>query len=423
MSISAYADLFSDLASASRHVDHYEGLSDEQRQAVRARHTGLIVVSACPGSGKTRVLTERVQDLLRAGVPSGEILVCTFTRSAATELKDRLARTSNSAECVAIGTLHGHAWRLTGGRSAHAGKSLMSEDDLPWVAQALRDAMPAFEGLSDRELVRQAELSRERMDNPELGELFSQVLASANLLDFSFILESLKGNVRRRYRHVLVDEAQDLSALQLDLVRELTHPKGGSLFLCGDDDQSLYGFRGTQAGLLADLARTPGCLHLSLSKNYRSTSIVVSHANAVIRNNKHRLPLVINPHRQDTGEVGARVFQTQDQEIQACHDWLLGCQNAVVLGRTREVLEPFAQSGLATATIHESKGREWNSVWLTGLELGRLPHVLGNMEEERRLMYVGMTRARDRLFMASAHFRNTDRELRPSDFLFEAGGF
>jgi len=423
MSVSAYAELFSDLASASHPVDHYEGLSDEQREAVRARHSGLIVVSACPGSGKTRVLTERVQDLLRAGVPPAEILVCTFTRSAAAELKDRLGRNVRTTEGLAIGTLHGHAWRLTGGRSAHAGKNLMSEDDLPWVAQALREGIPALEGLSDRELVRQAELSRERMDNPELGELFSSVLAKASLLDFSAILESLKGKVRKRYRHVLVDEAQDLSALQLDLVQELTHPKTGSLFLCGDDDQSLYGFRGTQAGVLAHLAQAPTCKHLSLSMNYRSAAVVVAHANAVIRNNKNRLPLEINPHRKEAGEVTARVFQTQELELQVCHDWFLGCENGVVLGRTREVLEPFAKSGLATATIHESKGREWKSVWLTGLELGRLPHVLGNKEEERRLMYVGMTRARDRLFMASARFRNSERELRPSDFLFEAGGF
>lgn len=424
MSVTSFSELFDDLAQSSDRVDHYAGYSDEQICAIQARHVGSLVVTACPGAGKTRVLTERVLDLLRAGVSASELLVCTFTRASARELKVRLRARHRHIEDVAIGTLHGHAWRMTGGAGAYAGKRMISEEDLPLIAARIKQHDPRFSDLADREILLRAEVARERQDDPVLASILETAMAEQNLLDFAAILGSLKGQIRRRFKHVLVDEAQDLSPLQFELVRQLCHANG-SLFLCGDDDQSLYGFRGAESGVLSRLAGQPAVKHLSLTQNYRCATAIVRHANAVIGNNPGRLPGTIKAHRKDPGEVRAQVFDDLSDELRFCQDWMAGHTDKIVLGRTREVLKPFEDLGMRTATIHEAKGQEWASVWLTGLENSRIPHIMGVYEEERRLMYVAMTRAKNRLFMSAARTRTegADRQLRPSDFLLEAGGF
>jgi superfamily I DNA/RNA helicase len=117
-------------------------------------------------------------------------------------------------------------------------------------------------------------------------------------------------------------------------------------------------------------------------------------------------------------------FAHGEDEVEAARKWLEGSQGRAVLARTQAIIAPLRELGLPAFTVHESKGLEWSQVWVMGCETSLFPHALGIKEEERRLFYVAMTRAKDYLRMSycGSRAQNTKKPAgrHPSPFLYEA---
>ena len=294
-------------------------LNPAQLEAVE-HDRGPALVIAGAGSGKTRVLTGRVARLLERGVPAEAILAFTFTNRAAKEMRARIAHQLGAAAAgVWIGTFHATAMRILR-REAHTlglppGFSIYDRDDQESI---IRDLVRAS-GLPDtvyrtgvvlgrisdakNALVRPAEAVRVALADFDrniatLYEKYQAALRRAGALDFDDLigetvrlwLDHPQSGERwsRRFQHVLVDEYQDTNHAQFRLVQSLGSVHG-NVFVVGDDDQSIYGWRGADLANVLDFERTfPGAVTIRLEQNYRSTSNILDAANAVIANNVAR---------------------------------------------------------------------------------------------------------------------------------------
>lgn len=418
-----YADLFSDLENATDHsgLKTASHLSASQQLAVTDIPRGATVVIAGPGSGKTTVLVERVAYLLANGVAAEDLLVCTFTRAASEELQGRLGPKLRGSKLPYCGTMHSLAYRMLGGQQwlVKLGLTLISEADQLSLLHSLLVDISLDDELSDKELLLILQRAQEGAPaSPEfalLAETWELQLEALGYIDFVMLLKrSLALPSRRRFRFALTDEAQDLTPLQLAWLRAHCTPTAHT-YLVGDDDQAVYAFRGSARAVLADeVARGAKCFQLQ--DNWRCRKHIIEVAQTLIAHNSQRVAQPQLATRAD-GDVTLARFGDEVEELAA----IKACKLApVVLCRTRHEVERFALAGVEAYTMHESKGREWPFVWVTGLEQGVCPHALGDVEEERRLFYVAVTRAKDRLVVAS-RLRVNARGRQASQFLKEAG--
>lgn len=295
-------------------------LNDAQREAVTAP-VGPCLVLAGAGSGKTRVLTHRIGWLMdREQLSPHAFLAVTFTNKAAAEMRSRIEHTSGVAlSAMWIGTFHGLSHRFLRRHWRDAGlpeafQVLDSEDQQRLVKRTLRGL-----GIDEAQLpAKQAQhFINARKDEgqrastlPDPGDAhprdlvriyraYEEACERSGLVDFAELLlrtlellrdrAELRAHYRDRFRHVLVDEFQDTNKLQYDWLRLFVRPDG-SLFAVGDDDQSIYGWRGARVENILRFEKDfPGTRVVRLEQNYRSTAIILGVANAVIKNNTGRL--------------------------------------------------------------------------------------------------------------------------------------
>jgi ATP-dependent DNA helicase Rep len=291
-------------------------LNEQQQAAVRYMQGPLLVVAGA-GSGKTRVIIEKIVHLAeQRGLPPARIAAITFTNKAAREMKERLAKRLGAARAaeVTVSTFHALGWRIL--REHHEvagyrkGISILDEQDSQTV---VRDLLP--EGTAPEMIrVARAQLSRWKNralyagDDPaefasggeasiwRLYERYESHLRDLNAVDFDdLILQPLRilqhEDVRLQWQHsiryLLVDEYQDTNETQYRLL-QLLAGQDGRLTAVGDDDQSIYGWRGAQPENLQQLAADYPNLHIvKLEQNYRSCGTVLKAANALIANNSH----------------------------------------------------------------------------------------------------------------------------------------
>jgi DNA helicase-2/ATP-dependent DNA helicase PcrA len=295
-------------------------LNEAQREAVCAP-PGHYLVLAGAGSGKTRVLTHRIGWLTQAdGVPPWAILAVTFTNKAAGEMRARLdALIPGSTQGLTVGTFHGIAHRLLRRHWRDAGlpetfQILDADDQLRLVKRVV-----AGLGLDDAKFPpRQAcwqinswkdEGKRpdgiEHRDHPvthtfvTIYKAYEDACRRAGLVDFGELLlrahelwlknPAVLEHYQQRWRHLLIDEFQDTNTLQYAWIRVLAGSTG-MVFAVGDDDQSIYGWRGAKVENMAQFLRDfPGARTIKLEQNYRSTSTILKAANHVIQRNGSRL--------------------------------------------------------------------------------------------------------------------------------------
>jgi DNA helicase-2/ATP-dependent DNA helicase PcrA len=293
------------------------GLNEQQRDAVAATE-GPVLILAGAGSGKTRVITHRVAHLvLDRGVDSGRILAVTFTNKAAGEMKARVETLLAGRPLRAwVSTFHSFCVRLLRREAAAAGLDpaflIYDEDD---QVAAVREAMRALD-LSEklhpprRMLARiSARKNAARPDDDEEGgygadltrrvmERYREVLRSAGAVDFDDLLlravALFEGNPlvrqawRERFAYLLVDEYQDTNRTQYELVRLLAGP-GGNLTVVGDEDQSIYSWRGADISNILDFEHDfPGARVFRLEQNYRSSQRILDAAGALVARNVRR---------------------------------------------------------------------------------------------------------------------------------------
>jgi len=312
-----------------------------QQQAAVEQIEGPVLVLAGAGSGKTRVITERIRYMLRSGVNAQSILALTFTNKAAAEMRERLGQAS---EGMSLGTFHGLGLRLV--REFHDELGLpgqisildQSEQNsvLRRVCSRVRthlgrqiDLVASFlssarnEGLDSESLK-----DSDDDDHYALGLLMERYNEEKRILgavDFDDLIDlplkllddhpQVLAQLRKRWRYTLVDEYQDTNTMQFQFLSKLMGPSG-NLCVVGDDDQSIYGWRGADQRNILDFERQfPGCTAIYLTANYRCKSPILDAANQLIACNRHRKEKILTAARGEGSPVRLQVFA--DNELEA----------------------------------------------------------------------------------------------------------
>ncbi len=293
-----------------------------------------MLVLAGAGSGKTRVITERIAALVERDVPDDAITSVTFTNKAAREMRERLAaRLGEKSKKLRICTFHALGLAIvredadligcktnlsifSGAEQRAAMRSVLQDMKLPSDADQV-----------DRLISRVSMLKNAMLDDTDgslskVRERYDALLRKMNAVDFDDLMvlpirllsehEGIRAKWQARTRHFLIDEYQDSSRVQYDLVRLLV-PEHGNLTVVGDDDQSIYGWRGAEVKNLFQLERDyPSLTVIRLEENYRSTGMILNAANSLIANNSERLGKTL---RSNLGQgKSVRVWESPNPE-------------------------------------------------------------------------------------------------------------
>jgi DNA helicase-2/ATP-dependent DNA helicase PcrA len=298
---------------------HLEHLNPEQLAAVTLADEHALILAGA-GSGKTRVLTTRIAWLVKGGrVSPAGILAVTFTNKAAREMLTRVtAMLPVNPRGMWIGTFHGLANRMLRAHHREAGlpqafQILDSQDQLAAVKRLLKGQNVDEDRFPPREVQYFINGRKEEGVRPgdvpladettrrfvELYAAYDEQIRREGVVDFPELLlrafellknnEILREHYAQRFRHILVDEFQDTNRLQYRWLKLLAS-SGARMFCVGDDDQSIYTFRGANVGNMADFERDFKVKHvIRLEQNYRSHGNILDAANALIANNRNRL--------------------------------------------------------------------------------------------------------------------------------------
>ena len=323
-------------------------LNPQQREAVE--HTeGPVLILAGAGSGKTRVITYRIAYLIsEKGIAPESILAVTFTNKAADQMKERVARllSENLETWPHISTFHSFCVRVLRRSVDQLGYSrdfsIYDEDDQTRVVKAAiqelglsdlvaspraalaRISYAKNRGWKPQDIYRQAvDPAGERLAS--LFERYERKLRDSNALDFDDLLlktvelfyqaPAVCEEYNRRFRYVLVDEYQDTNRIQYQLIRQLTLAQQ-NLCVVGDEDQSIYRWRGADVGILLRFTEDfPRAQVVRLERNYRSTQTILDASGAVVANNSKRLGKTLSSEQGPGGKV--RYFEARDAQAEA----------------------------------------------------------------------------------------------------------
>jgi len=307
----------------------YSNLDPSQREAVCCG-LGPCEVIAGPGSGKTLVLTERILYLLdHYKLRPSQILVLTFSRSAAAEMKERfLKKTGEKNRSVRFGTFHSAFFHILK-ESTHREYSILGQEQKERLLEHLiRDNYPDE---NDRPSVEEMEkilrltssAAGDRQRREKIQRDYRAFLKENGCLDFDDMILECSGFLRNdakalaywrgQFRAILVDEFQDINREQYEILRLLSAGEG--LFVVGDDDQSIYGFRGSTPAIMEQfMADYKGASRIFLGSNYRCSASVCKASGLMIRQNKSRIPKQISAARPPGDKTVLRAFREDRDE-------------------------------------------------------------------------------------------------------------
>lgn len=322
-------------------------LDPDQRAAVTACKKTPLLVAAGPGAGKTRVLTHRIGWLVaHHEIPAGDVMALTFTNAAATEMGERLYHLIGAeAMRCRISTIHTLAARIV---RAHAHLVGLTRDYTIFDqdAQKRLAARVLEDGKADVEpadLVRQVSLAKSQLRDPVQIRLegrarlaqayiaYDTALKKANALDFEGLVveaiavlgnEKVLAGWRKSIGALLVDEFQDVSEAQFELLRLLVGMAGNTLTVIGDEDQSLYSWRGASTALLIGFERYfPRCHVINLARNYRSHQGIVKPAARLINHNEGRRNKDLSAVRESTSTPRHVRYRSEESEALGIVQW------------------------------------------------------------------------------------------------------
>jgi DNA helicase-2/ATP-dependent DNA helicase PcrA len=464
-----------------------QGMDPDQRAAVTCPETAT-VLHAGAGSGKTRVLTHRIAYRIAKGTADPQrVLAITFTREAASEMRRRLKTlgVSRDSQSVTVGTFHAVALALLRQRLADTHKQMPSivHNRTQLVAQAAKDHPMSSRA---RELLTEIDWAHARLISPanyaqtakrlarytaaphnEIANIYKeyeQLKVQRNTLDLddliARVIEAMRADnayaqaVRWRYRHIFVDEAQDMNPLQYELF-EAIRGQRADVFIVGDPMQAIYGWNGSEKKLFDELPdKIRGTTVLRLPNNYRCTPQILSAATSVakivdenidVRAMKSNSEPVIlrgfddaeaeangivdclwqyarlggidpsqSTNRNELATWVTDVLTESESEVQRwvaeqVQVFLKLDHPGSVDGRTftswmrATSADQLNTDGVEVLTFHSAKGREWDCVVVAGAEVGLMPHNSAvskdQQDEEVRLAYVALTRASQQLFI------------------------
>ncbi len=407
-------------------------LNDEQKKVVYTNERFLFLLASA-GSGKTRVITERIKYLINQGISPDRILAITFTRKAALEMKKR---TDN--EDVHIHTFHQFCFIKLNEVGNEAFK-IVEEEQLPF---------------SKTELLKVAKYKNSvyKKSKPMIYDVYQNYLYTRGMKDFDDLLLDYYRYIKSYhnvsvYDYIFIDEFQDTNDLQYVLLKRLIH-KNTHVLAVGDPDQSIYQFRGANSKIIYRYIKDYQAKLMLLSVNYRSSQIIITHANRLIRRNNrkyHKEMITFNKTKDQVFHIAypneieealslfkiIRKELSENKEVavlfrnhhRAYELKKVLLENDIAIKRDDEI--DFLDKSVQMMTIHKAKGLEFEVVIIIGLEQGVLPSFQQNsqliLEEERRLMFVAMTRARKVLYFSSIQLDDRNHSFTYSQFIRESG--
>ena len=331
----------------------FESLNHAQREAVSAQD-GPVMILAGAGTGKTRTVTCRIAHMLELKVPASEILAVSFTDTAATEMKARIAGmvSKKAANQMTVCTFHSLCVRLLRGGIDKLGYkknfSICAYSDQVGIMKQLIVRKGGTDEKVKAETVL-TEISKAKNKGIDVADLqddfFAQLavgyqneLRAQNAVDFDDLLllaeqvlrehADVRDHFRKIYTRVTVDEFQDTNSLQMRLLQQLV---GAPYHVCvvGDDDQSIYGWRGADVANILEFERFfPDPKIIRLEENYRSTEAVLHTANSLIKHNIGRREKVLRSTRGDGDNIRIVAMPGDDEEADFIADEILGEKTA-----------------------------------------------------------------------------------------------
>lgn len=327
----------------------YDTLNPMQKEAVFCTEGPLLVLAGA-GSGKTRVLTHRVAYLIEEkGVNPWNIMAITFTNKAAGEMRERVDRLVGfGAESIWVSTFHSSCVKILRRFIEYLGysnnftiydaddqKTLMKQvikkldlDPKQYRERAMMTVISNAKNelISPQEFLLNAQGDWRERKTAEIYQCYQEELKKNNALDFDDLIfktvelfrtsKEVLEYYQERFRYIMVDEYQDTNTAQFHLI-SLLAGKYKNLCVVGDDDQSIYKFRGANIGNILDFEKTfPGARVIKLEQNYRSTAHILDAANAVIRNNKGRKDKTLWTANGEGGLVELRQYEQAYEEAE-----------------------------------------------------------------------------------------------------------
>jgi len=431
-------------------------LDEKQKEVVESKEPNILVVAGA-GSGKTLCLTERIKYLLNTDVAPSGIVAITFTNMAAEEMKERLANVNGIGDCF-IGTIHSFANKILKNSNEHY-TLYTDEVDLKYhiyligkycknltieryaeycklrtlyeMGRVTEDEIDNFfdkaENVELRCINRSIETVQEYINNggSTYVESIETLMKRDNCITFDELLEKSRdyfSSLNIRINHLLVDEFQDIGNLEWRFIQSLNAYNN---FFIGDDYQAIYGFKGSNVSIFTSLANNEKYKVYILENNYRNSRKILSIASEVIRQVPDRIDKKSIPHNTNSGIV---MIKNKYSLKDCLHD--IKCEGSYkdwfILTRSNKELyyivqqcedlgiphDTFKREGMSLAelkkrmendtvkilTVHSSKGLENKNVLLYGNFPVQCPKYRKN-DEERRVMYVGITRAIDKLLI------------------------
>ena len=332
----------------------FESLNHAQREAV-SNLDGPVMILAGAGTGKTRTVTCRIAHMLEKKVPPAEILAVTFTNKAASEMKERISGmvSKHAADQMTVCTFHSLCVRLLRGGIDKLGYkknfSITAYSDQVGIMKQLL----VRKGGTDEKIKAETvltEISKAKNQGIDVAnlrdEFFAQLavayqneLRARNAVDFDDLLllaeqvlrehSDVRDHFRKLYTRVTVDEFQDTNSLQMRLLQQLV---GAPYHVCvvGDDDQSIYGWRGAEVANILEFERFfPDPKIIRLEENYRSSESILHTANSLIKHNLGRREKVLRSTRGDGENVRIVAMPGDDEEADFIADEMLGEKTAV----------------------------------------------------------------------------------------------
>ncbi|MCQ2564392.1 MAG: UvrD-helicase domain-containing protein [Clostridia bacterium] len=372
-------------------MDYKQLLNDEQYKAVVCTD-GPVLVSAGAGSGKTRLLTYRIAYLItEKHIPANKILAITFTNKAAGEMKDRICKIAPNGDMVTVCTIHSFCARMLRTYASFLSGykenfTIFSETD---QAKVFKELFKQFK-IDDEDTKSNYKHNIETIKNenmtveeyskiysyvPTIGQFvefynaYEQELKKNNAMDFDDLLVNfykllttnaqVLESIQNKFEYFSVDEFQDTNKLQYDIVKTLAS-KTRNLLIVGDEDQSIYGWRGANIDNIFQFTRDfKDAQVFKLEQNYRSTKNILNRANLIIKNNKTRLDKHLYTENTDGSEVFYYEASNETDEadfvvrnIIRQHNQGVPYHEMAILMRVNALSRPFEEKLLAYNIPH-----------------------------------------------------------------------
>lgn len=369
-------------------------LSLEQQSIITDLSKHLVVIAGA-GTGKTTVLTEKIKYLINNNIKPNKILAITFTKKAANEMKLRI----NNEE-VLVYTFDAYCYSL-----------LKNQIDI----EIIKDNIPFYKKEVLSFHLYDANLKVHK--KPSKYNDYINYKLKNQVYDFND-LEYLALNQlnNQAFDYILVDEFQDTNMLQFEVLKALIKPNTKTMVV-GDPDQSIYKFRGAYPNIFNDYIKHYNANILTLTNNYRSNKKIIQSANNLVAKNKDRIKKTLIAYNENLGVIALNIFNEDILEARFIinkYETLKkqGYKSFAILYRNHSMAYTIKlmllnlNHNISLLTIHEAKGLEFDVVFLIGLNKNLFPstNIINNLmlEEERRLMFVAVTRAKYELYLTSS---------------------